>query len=200
MKHAPQYSLENLEKLARLLHDVQRVKRVARRPDEKEMTNTAEHTFNLAMMCWYIATVNKLDLNLEKVLKYALAHDVIEAYSGDTPIHDAEAQKTKAAREMAAMERLGEEFSEFSDFVSTLHEYELRSTPEAKFVYATDKLVDPLDASMEITQSIWKDYDVSWDTFINNKKAKIAFSDTIVMYWDKLIKKLEAKKEFFFNK
>ncbi len=200
MEQRPDVSLENLEKFARLLHDVQKVKRVARRPDEKEMTSTAEHTFNLAMTCWYIATVNRLDLNLEKVLKYALAHDVIEAYSGDTPIHDAEAQKTKVAREMAAMQRIEKEFPEFSDFILMLHEYESRTTPEARFVYATDKLVDPLDASMEKTQSIWKDFDVSWDTFITNKKTKIAFSDIIVLYWDKLIKKLEAKKEFFFDK
>ncbi len=199
MTNNTSHSLENLEKLLTLLHEVQRVKRVARRPDEQEMTNTAEHTFELAMMCWYIASTNKLDLNLEKILKYALAHDVIEAYAGDTYLFDEEARKTKVAREAAALERLEKEFPEFPDFLSTIHEYEQRNTPESKFVYATDKLIDPLDASMEKIQSIWKDKNVSWDTMIASKKDKIALSDTISIYWKKLVAKLESKKDFFFN-
>ena len=191
--------LEKLESFMRLLHAVERVKRHARRPDEKELTNTAEHTFELAMAAWYIAHINKIDLDYEKIFKYALAHDVIEAYAGDTPIHDEEAKKTKVSRESKALERIEKEFSEFSDMIETIHEYEARNTPEARFVYATDKLIDPLNASMEETQSIWKDFDVSWETLIKNKRDKIAVSDDIVPYWDDLVRKLEAKRDFFFH-
>ncbi len=197
--HRTEYSLENLEKLARLLHDVQRVKRISRRPDEQELTNTAEHTFELAMMCWYIASVHKLDLDMQKVLTYALAHDTIEAYAGDTPMHDEEAKKTKQAREEAALARIEKEFQDFPEFISALHEYERRDTPEAKFVYATDKLVDPLNLSMETKHSMWKEYDMSFETLVSNKDDKIAFSDVIQMYWKKLVAKLEAKKDFFFH-
>jgi putative hydrolase of HD superfamily len=192
-------SLEQLEDFVRFLHAVQRFKRIARRPDEKERTNTAEHTFMLAMVCWYIASANKLKLDYHKILKYALAHDVIEAYSGDTPAYDVEGQKTKTAREAAAVEKIKQEFPEFSELTATIHEYEERATPEAKFVYATDKLVDPLDASMETTQSIWKDTGVSWETLISYKTPKIAASDAVVPYWNELVKKLEDKKDFFFN-
>lgn len=193
------YPIENLEKFISLLHNVQRVTRVARRPDEKELTNTAEHTFELALLCWYIVSVQKLNLNLEKVLQYALAHDLIEAYAGDTPIHDEEAKKTKVAREAAALIQIEQEFPEFGDLLATIHEYELRDNPESRFVYAADKLVDPLSMSMETTQSIWKDYAVSFDTLLKNKTDKIAFSDVIQRYWNQLLKKLESKKSFFFD-
>lgn len=191
--------LESLEKFVRLLHAVQRVKRVARRPDEKEATNTAEHTFNLAMTCWYIVVTNRLELDMEKVLKFALAHDVIEAYAGDTLPYDAEAVKTKAAREEAALKRIEEEFPEFPELSEIIHAYEARESPEAKFVYATDKLVDPLDASMETTQSIWKDKNVSWDALLNHKRPRVALFDVVNGYWQKLEEKLASKREFFFN-
>lgn len=194
-----EYPIENLERFISLLHNVQRVKRVARRPDEKELTNTAEHTFELTLLCWYIVSVQKLNLNPEKVLQYALAHDLIEAYAGDTPIHDEEAKKTKVAREAAALVRIEQEFPEFGDLLATIHEYERRDNPESRFVYAADKLVDPLSMSMETTQSIWKEYDVSWDTILKNKTDKIAFSDVIQRYWNQLLTKLESKKSFFFD-
>ncbi|HUO50298.1 MAG TPA: HD domain-containing protein [Candidatus Paceibacterota bacterium] len=183
----------------RLLHDVERVKRVARRPDEREMTNTAEHTFELALVCWYIIAVNKLNLDLEKVLRYALAHDVIEAYAGDTPAYDKEMQKTKAAREHAALERIEKEFPEFQDFTSVIHEYESRATPEARFVYATDKIVDPVNASMEETQSIWKEFNISLETLVAHKNPKVALSEHVVPLWDELVRKLETKRGFFFH-
>ena len=191
--------LAKLESFVRLLHEVEKIKRTARRPDEREQTSTAEHTFELAMFCWYIASVNKLDLNHEKILKYALAHDIIEAYAGDTYTFDEEAKKTKEAREKAAIDRMEEEFPEFSELTQTLHEYESRSTPEAVFVYAADKLIDPVNLSMELTQSAWKENNVSWNMLIDNKEKKIALSAPILAYWRELVKKLEAKKDFFFH-
>lgn len=191
--------LKKLENFTALLHGVQKVNRVAHLPDEKEFTNTAEHSFKLAMMCWYIASSNKLNLNYEKIFKYALAHDVIEAYSGDTPMHDTEAQKTKKMREDQALKRVEEEFKEFPELANTIHEYEARTTPEARFVYATDKLIDPVEASMAKTHSIWKEFNVSLETMLTYKKGKIALSDDIVPYWNELVAKLEKNKEFFFD-
>lgn len=197
--HTQDYSLEKLEKFVRLLHEVQRVKRVARRPDESEMTSTAEHTFELAMTCWYVVAIHKLELDLEKVLSYALAHDLIEAYAGDTPVYDEEGQKTKAKREADALARIESEFPEFGELVYTIHEYEKRETPESKFVYAVDKLIDPLNSSMEETQSIWKDYDVSFTQLMEYKTPKIAQSQAVVPYWDLLVKKIQTRQDFFFD-
>ncbi|MCD5381853.1 MAG: HD domain-containing protein [Candidatus Pacebacteria bacterium] len=162
-------SLEKLEHFARLLHDVERVTRVARRPDEHAQTNTAEHTFELAMHCWCLMTVERLDLDHERVLKYALAHDIVEVYAGDTFAYDEEAKKTKDAREAKALQRIEKEYAEFPELVAAIHEYHARNTPEAAFVYAVDKLVDPLNISMETKQSMWKEYDISFDTLVTNK-------------------------------
>lgn len=194
------YSLRKLEQFVQLLHAVQHVKRVSRRPDEKQMTNTAEHTFEVVMVCWYIMAVHNLSLDQEKVLKYALAHDVIEAYAGDTYIYDAEAQKTKAEREEKALRKIEKEFVEFGDLTETIREYTQHSTKEAKFVYAVDKLIDPLNASMEKTQSIWKEFDVSLNDLLDYKTKKIAESADVLPYWDLLVEKLNEERDFFFKK
>ena len=182
-----------------LLHAAQRIKRISRLPDEKEFRNTGEHTFELALLAWYICSSEKLELNIEKVIKYALAHDIIEGYSGDTPIFDTEGQKTKAAREEAALLRIEKEFPEFPEFTQTIHEYEKRDNAESRFVYALDKLIDPLDASMETTQSIWKDMNMSYSQLRNYKDTKVAHSPEVEVYWKELVQKLTDKKDFFFH-
>ncbi len=191
--------LKSLESFMQLLHAVQNVERVARIPDETKRRNTAEHTFELAMVCWYIIEENNLSLDKEKVFKYALAHDVIEAYAGDTPAHDVEAQKHKQEKEAQALRKIEEKFSHFMELINTIHAYEARSDLESIFVYATDKLIDPLNASMETTQSIWKEIDMSYEYFRLYKDEKIALSPEIQPYWDELCEKLEKNKAFFFH-
>lgn len=193
------HSLERLETFARLLHAVQRVERVSRRPDEREMTTTAEHTFEVVMLSWYIMSTHQLPLNRERVFAYALAHDLIEAYAGDTFLYDAAARKTKVEREEKALARIEAEFPEFSDLTQTIHEYEHRATPEARFVYAVDKLVDPLNASMEETQSIWKEFGISFADLLEHKTDKIAQSEHVLPYWNLLVEKLKGKRDFFFD-
>lgn len=191
-------NLDKLESFIRLLHELERVKRRARRPGEKEATSTAEHTLEVVMLCWYLASVHKLDLDIEKVLKYALAHDLIEAYAGDTPIYDKEGRKTKEEREHAAHEKLREEFSEFPELITTIDEYEKHADPESNFVYAADKLIDPLNISMEKGETLWKEFNVSWEMLMEYKSEKVAKHPAVLAYWKELVKKLEAKKDFFF--
>ncbi len=192
-------SLAQLEGFMRLLHAAQRVKRVARLPGETEQRNTAEHTFELALFAWYIATTEKLDLDIEKVIKYALAHDLIEGYAGDTFIYDSEAQKTKADREAQALARIEKEFPEFPELAYLIHEYEKKETKESKFVYALDKLIDPLNTSMDDERSLWKDFNISYADVRAYKDPKIAQSPFVQGYWDMLCQKLDARKDFFFH-
>lgn len=190
--------LSKIEQFMRLLHAVQNVTRASRVPDEQSFRNTAEHTFEVVMLAWYVASVNKLKLDHEKILKYALAHDLVEGYAGDTPIHDTNAQKFKKEKETAALKRISAEFPEFSELHTTIHAYEQQKDAESKFVYAIDKLVDPLNASMEKTQSIWKDLGMTYEHTRAYKDPKIAQDSHVERYWKQLITKLEKNKEFFF--
>ncbi len=194
-------SLENLDKLMQFLHRFQNVKRVARIPGETEYRNAAEHSFEVVMLAWYITKTDELELDLEKVMKYALAHDLLEAYAGDSYIYDKEAQETKEQREHDAVERIKSEFLEFEELSEIIHAYEKKEDAESKFVYALDKLVDPLNSSLETGQSIWKDLNVSYGELRAYKDKKIEESDSHVLkYWKQLVKRLEDKIDFYFPK
>lgn len=183
----------------RLLHLVQNVQRIARIPDEQEYRSTAEHTFELVVLAWYIIDTDKLPLSHEKVLKYALAHDLIEGYAGDTYFGNEELAKNKKEREAAALARIKSEFAEFADLITYMEAYETRADEESKFVYALDKLIDPLNSSMDTTRSIWTDLNMSYALLREYKDHKIAQSEHIVPYWEQLIAKIDAKKDFFFS-
>lgn len=192
-------SLQQLEKFMRLLHAVQNVERVARIPDETKLRNTAEHTFELAMVCWYLNSANELGLDTEKILTYALAHDLIEAYTGDVYAYDEAARDTKEQGEKLARERLATDHAEFPELLSAIDNYERRTDAESRFVYACDKLIDPLNASMETQQSLMKEYDLSYQTMRDYKDSKIAQSEYVAPYWKAVCEKYEKHKDFFFN-
>jgi len=103
--------------------------------------NDIEHSFAVAMLCWYIHDTHKLNLNLEKILKYALAHDFVEVYAGDVnTFASPEARKKKVEIEKVAAARLSKEYEEFADLISTLDGYEAKSDEEALFVWTVDKM------------------------------------------------------------
>lgn len=191
--------LEQLENFMRLLHAVQNVERVARIPNETRLRNTAEHTFELVMFCWYLLNVNKIDLNQEKILTYALAHDLIEAYAGDSYIYDDAARHDKEEREEKALQQLQENFQEFPELINIIKRYERRADEESKFVYAADKLIDPLNISMETANSFWKEKNISYEQIRAYKDKKIALSNDIQPYWLAVCEKVEKNKDFFFD-
>ena len=111
--------------------------------DLKRHENDAEHSFSLGMLAICIAPIvdEKLDLGL--ISQYALIHDLVEIYAGDTSVYaDAETRASKRRRERAAHRKLkGQYSSTFPWLITRLDEYVARLTPESKFVYALDKLL-----------------------------------------------------------
>lgn len=101
----------------------------------------ASHSWNMAMMAIALQPFFKTPVNLERVLKMCLLHDLPEAIAHDVPLHeqtpDVRAQKHQ--RETAAIEQiLG--LVDNEDMRACLAEYEARTTPEARLVKALDVL------------------------------------------------------------
>lgn len=191
--------LAKLEQFAHFIHLLHDVDRVARTPGAERFSNTAEHSFQVAFLAWFVLDTLNLPLDREKVLRYALAHDVIEAYAGDTYIYDTKARETKERREREAFEKVRENFSEFSSLIETVDAYEKRGDEESKFVYALDKLIDPLNITMEEGRSLWKECGVSYDDIRSYKDKKIATSEYIDPYWKQLLEKIEKNKSLYFD-
>src|SRR3546814_779410 len=85
----------------KLLVSFSDVRRASYLPDGRH-ENDVEHSYFLAMAVWFLAP-HFPKLNADKMLRLALAHDLVEVHSGDTFVYgDQEHIDTKPERERAA--------------------------------------------------------------------------------------------------
>src|SRR6185503_15785376 len=96
------------------------VERVAHVGSRESKENDAEHSYSLSMLAWYMTDAFELALDKNTLLRYALVHDLVEAYAGDTYIWDEARKKTKHEREEKARLQLIDEFPEFKDLHATI--------------------------------------------------------------------------------
>jgi len=79
-----------MEKILNFLIEVGKLKRLPRRGwvirGIKNPETIAAHTFRMAVMSWLLGRKKKLDIN--KVIKMSLIHDLCEVYAGDTTPFD----------------------------------------------------------------------------------------------------------------
>jgi 5'-deoxynucleotidase YfbR-like HD superfamily hydrolase len=127
--------------------------------------NDVEHSFMVGLLCWFICERHKLNLDQAKVLKYAMAHDFVERYAGDTntyaSIND---RQRKIELEQAALKKLSYEFSDFEDLVEIMQAYEARADDEALFVWTVDKMQQLILGDMDN----WRPYqkiNITYDRF-----------------------------------
>lgn len=83
-----------------------------------------------------------LDLGL--IAQYALVHDFVEVYSGDTCTINATGEQflDKAQREASALARIKDQFSGTLPWVAaTIDSYDRLNLPEARFVKTLDKVL-----------------------------------------------------------
>lgn len=105
--------------------------------------NDAEHSFMLAKVAPELAHELYPELDDNLVARFAILHDDVEAYVGDTPT-DALAdldQDSKDMRESNGLKQLAKEYSHMPRYIQFIEHYENQDVPEARFVRAVDKLM-----------------------------------------------------------
>lgn len=195
--------LHKLIEFNELLHQFQQVKRIILVTGEDRLENDLEHSAQLALCAWYLIEHHKLKLNSNKVIKYALAHDLVEAYAGDTYFFardPKEKQKlsSKSEKEEKARLKIKKNFPQFKELHSTILNYEKRLDDESKFVYALDKVLPVINIYMDNGRS-WQEDNVTLE-MLRSKKEKVKVSKEIAVLWDELVALLESQEFELFNK
>jgi putative hydrolase of HD superfamily len=143
------------------LVEIDKLKTVLRRTlliDKSRRENDAEHSWHLAMMAMILREyAGSSDINMLRVLKMALVHDLIEIYAGDTFAYDAQGNMDKEAREKASADRL---FSMLPDdqgleLRALWEEFDAMETPDSMFAAALDRL-QPLIHNYHTEGHTWK--------------------------------------------
>lgn len=167
---------------------------------EERMENDVEHSYTLVMLAWYVASTLKLPLDQDKVMRYALVHDLVEVYAGDVFAFtkDTKAKAEKAEREHAAAERLHGEFPEFPDLHDVIAAYERREDPESRFIYALDKL-EPMLTTVADGGRIWRKHGLTLEELIAQKRSKMAGHAELLAYLEELAAHVESRHQDFFG-
>lgn len=182
-----------------LTHSYQQIQRQILATGENRNENDAEHGYQLAMIAWYIVTSRTLDLDLNLVIKYALSHDLVEAYAGDTPFFttDKTLRASKPEREQKALKKIQLNFPEFRELASYIDDYERKDNKEARFVYALDKIIPVMNIFLDNGKT-WQRDKITY-AMIRTKDEKVKVSPEAYEIWLELMKVLDNKKNLFFK-
>lgn len=191
--------LQKILGFTKLLHKLRRVERTVRSNGEERWENDTEHSYHLAMLAWYIIDNYQLNLNKELAIKYALAHDLVEAYAGDTYIFsdDNKHKESKQQREEEAAKILTTEFPEFPEIHNLIREYEKKENKESRFITALDKLEPMLSIFLDNGKT-WKEKGITLEMIIENKKEKMALSPEIEACFYEFVEILRKEKDRLF--
>lgn len=137
---------EHLKDQMTFLAEIDKMKSIYRQTiliDQSRRETDAEHSWHLTMMAMTLFEYNpdpRVDLN--RVIRMGLVHDLVEIYAGDTFAYDQEGNKTKAEREYAAADKL---FSmlpteQGAEYRALWEEYDAEESPDARYALAMDRL------------------------------------------------------------
>lgn len=160
------------------------------------MENDVEHSYSLAMAAWFLAP-HFPELNRDKLIRIALAHDLVEIHAGDTFAYaDKSIIAGKKKREKLAYEQLTREWPDFPELLHEIHEYEALESAESRFVSALDKLMPAILAYLN-NGYVWQKHDVSFHMFQTEKEKKTKVSPEIHEYYNMLVDLLQKNQHMF---
>lgn len=132
---------EKIIELGQLVLAFARVERGTYHEDGKTSESDTDHTVMLGVIACNIAAKLYPRLDIGKVAQYALVHDLVEAYAGDTHSFNItqEEKERKDMKEKGALETIRKQFPIFPWLTQTIEQYEALTDEEARFVKALDK-------------------------------------------------------------
>jgi len=132
--------------------------------DGSRHENTGEHSWHIALYALVMAEHAVKPVNVDRVIKMLLLHDLVEIDAGDVPIHSAAARDEAAqiAIETKAADRI---FGLLPDdqavaFRALWDEFEAAKTHDAIFAKSIDR-VQPVISNLETGGGSWTEYNVT---------------------------------------
>lgn len=186
-------SLAKYLEFTRFYHKFRNVERLVHAVGNDRMENLVEHSTQVAFTAWYIVSSLNLGLNLQKIVLYALVHDLPETYAGDPMFNiSPEAKANKKVAEEEARKRIAAELSEFPELIEMLEAYEKREDPESKFIYALDKILAVTNIILDEGRD-WKEDGITLAELQRVKDSQVSENELIADLWKQIVKML--KKE-----
>lgn len=169
---------------------------------QRRFENDVEHSWSVAFLACSLAPEIDADLDVGKIAQFAIAHDLVEVFAGDTsPWQNEQSQGSKEQREEKAVQRIEKQFARFPWIAGTIQEYESRESDEAKFVWAVDKIIILLMRHLDkgryyVENEITKEL---FDEKLTGHRKKAHAHPKIGEYYEQLLEIFEAHPEYFYD-
>lgn len=183
-----QPSIQRIAELQQFIAGFARIERIPQLADCGRPENDVEHSYGLALTSWFLAGHIAPHLDIAKIFKYALAHDTVEVFAGDTFVFGPkEALLSKSKREDQAIIRLRKDWSDFPELADYAQAYKEHADEEARFVYAIDKILPVLKVNLGEKDAFWNRHKITAEMQKIEKEAKMKVSKEIAHYYDELV-------------
>ncbi len=160
--------MNRLEQQLSLLIELDQLKSVLRRSRVKSaegrLENSAEHSWHVAMMAILMEEHANEPVNIGRVVKMLLLHDIVEIDAGDTFVYDTSAAQEQAEKELDAAKRLFGMLptDQGKELFGLWTEFENAESADAKFAKALDRLI-PMLLNYHNNGQSWKEHGVTRD-------------------------------------
>ena len=159
--------MDKLKRQMDFLIEIDKLKTVFRKAyitDASRRENSAEHSWHVAMMAMILAEYGNEDIDLHRVIKMLLIHDIPEIDAGDTSVYTRASEPGIASREMLGADRIfsllpTDQAQELREIWS---EFEQGKTAESKFARALDRLI-PLIHNYCTQGKRWKEDGITYE-------------------------------------
>ncbi len=182
---------DNLLKQIAFIKEIDKVKYIQRKTklfNSDRNENDAEHSWHLAIMAVVLAEHSNENIDVLKVVKMLLIHDIVEIDAGDTFIYDTQKNHTNTDEERLAANRIFGLLpkAQAEELIEIWEEFEAGETKEAKFAKSMDRL-EPLLQNTSNNGGTWAEFGVDYNKVYNKKKVIKDGSEVIWDYAENLI-------------
>jgi len=176
--------IKTLVKIHQFIHEIEGLKRLLRHSwlSDDRRESVAEQTWRMAMMALLFHEEIEVKVDIHKVIKMILIHDLAEVYAGDYVVFK-HVPKDKHELEFVALQKLVKTLPQqlAEEFVSLWQEFEDKKTNEGKFATALDKL-EVIIQHNEAKLESWEEKEYSMNYYYAYDEVK--FSEVLTVFRD----------------
>lgn len=129
---------------------------------KEQREDDAQHSWHIAVMAMVLGEYSNEEIDICKVIKMLLVHDLVEIYAGDTFCYDKKGNESKKERELMAADKIFNilEEDKGKELRALWEEFEEQKTPEALFAASMDRL-QPMLNNYYNNGGTWQKYNVA---------------------------------------
>ncbi|HEY1847633.1 MAG TPA: HD domain-containing protein [Opitutaceae bacterium] len=191
---------ERLEQQIRFIAEADKLKEITRQTlcmQSRRPENDAEHSWHLCLCVIILAEHANGRLDLLRVLRMVVIHDLVEIDAGDTFAYDEAGRATQHEREAKAADRIFGLLpaDQAAEMRAIWDEFEAGSSPEARFAAAVDRFQPVLQNCMT-DGSAWRRHGVPLEKVMARNSHIAAGSVALWAKAESLIRQAHAEGRF----